>query len=102
MMSLPPLRRPLTVVLLVLALAAPPAMAAAPIDDSGPTIGFADLLADWWSALVSVWGSSGMSIDPNGAPSSDSSAASGDEGMSIDPDGSSAPGDSGGSIDPNG
>lgn len=100
-MSLPPPRRLLIVLLLVTALAAPPAMAAAPASERGFRIDLADLLADWWGSLVSVWDASGMSIDPDGAPS-DNSAAQGEEGGSIDPNGSTAPGDSGGSIDPNG
>jgi hypothetical protein len=54
-------------------------------------------LGDFWHLLVRLWGESGVSIDPNGAPT-----PTGDSGPSIDPWGNPTPptGDSGGSLDP--
>jgi hypothetical protein len=69
------------------------------------------LFGNVWHVLTSLWGDSGVSIDPDGAPapappngsgaSIDTNGLPGDSGPSIDPDGFAA-GDPGGSIDPNG
>jgi len=93
-MSIPSFRRLSVLLLLVLALTVPRAMAAGQSRDvrqpevaaqAAPT----DLLGRLWSFLANVWFKSGCYIDPSGRCALQTAAPAGqrDEGCYIDPDG---------------
>jgi hypothetical protein len=65
-----------------------------PVQTEAASHGF---FSDVWQLLTRLWGDSGMTIDPNGAPT-----AASDSGGSIDPWGHPTSTPSGPSIDPNG